>query len=71
MSLTFCVFWCYLWLSSSAYDNSVIKHVGKEVQHFTLLSGQENIIENKWFVQDLDHFNATDTRTWKQVFVMH
>lgn len=65
MNLKFCVFWCYLWLSSSIIiDNSGIQRVGKKVQHLTFLShtSQKNIVNNQWFVQDLDHFNVTDNR---------
>jgi len=72
MNLIFCVIWCYLWLSSSAYNSSTIQLAGKEKQNVTLLShtDQHNIVKNRWFVQELDHFNYADTRTWKQVFLL-
>lgn len=28
------------------------------------------IVKTEWFLQRLDHFNPTDTRTWKQVFII-
>ncbi|XP_060841319.1 thymus-specific serine protease-like [Rhopalosiphum padi] len=73
MNVLFCVFWCTLWLSTSAYNSSIIELVGNGVQHLTFLShkSQYNIVKNKWFEQELDHFNITDTRTWKQRYHMN
>lgn len=73
MNVLFCVFWCTLWLSTSAYNSSIIELVGNGVQHLTFLShkSQYNIVKNKWFEQELDHFNITDTRTWKQVLLYY
>lgn len=28
-------------------------------------------IPEKWFIQNLDHFNPVDQRTWKQVYQLH
>jgi len=73
MNLIICVFWCYFWLSTLAYNSSIIKLVDKEVQDLTLSShkSHHNNVKNKWFEQELDHFNATDTRTWKQVILYY
>ncbi|XP_025208350.1 putative serine protease K12H4.7 [Melanaphis sacchari] len=73
MYLIFCIFWCYFCLSTSAYNNSIIKLVDKEIKNVTLLSHkiQHNIIKNKWIQQELDHFNVTDTRTWKQRYFIN
>ncbi|XP_027838672.2 putative serine protease K12H4.7 isoform X2 [Aphis gossypii] len=58
---------------NSTYNSSIIKLVDKEVQHLTLSShkSHHNNVKNKWFEQELDHFNATDTRTWKQRYHMN
>ncbi|XP_050053388.1 putative serine protease K12H4.7 isoform X1 [Aphis gossypii] len=73
MNLIICLFWCYFWLNTLAYNSSIIKLVDKEVQHLTLSShkSHHNNVKNKWFEQELDHFNATDTRTWKQRYHMN
>lgn len=50
---------------ASALNNNYIRHVfvGKP----NLASS--SLFKYKWFEQKLDHFNPTDSRTWKQVLI--
>lgn len=65
MKFKVCVFVCFVWCSSPA----------SSIKNLRVGLGEPNAVENKtlnefedkWFVQKLDHFNPTDTRTWKQV----
>ncbi|VVC45708.1 Alpha/Beta hydrolase fold,Peptidase S28 [Cinara cedri] len=63
MKLTLCLFTFLLWKSSTV--NSIKqKYVGLGEPN----SPTTDLInfEDKWFQQKLDHFNPTETRTWKQ-----
>lgn len=65
MKFIFCVFLCGVLWSSPSYSLKKIR-VGLGEPNLPL---NKNVIdiEDKWFVQKLDHFNNTDNRTWKQV----
>jgi len=68
MNLIFCVLWCCLWFGALADKYSFMKLVGVGRPN-SVASGKSLVIENKWFTQKVDHFNPTDTRTWKQVLI--
>lgn len=55
-----CIWWC---MSLAYYD---LKKVRVGLGEPNLSSNEPNV-EDEWFVQKLDHFNPTDTRTWNQV----
>lgn len=66
MKILVCLFWCCVWWSSPVYGlKKMLVGVGEPNT-----PENKNVItvEDKWFIQKLDHFNPTDSRTWKQVF---
>lgn len=65
MKFTLCLFLFCSWKISSVNSIKDIRvGLGEPI-----IPINTNVIdvEDKWFVQNLDHFNPTDTRTWKQV----
>jgi len=68
MNLIFYVLWCCVWWGASAHKISYMRLVGVGKPNLPA-SSKSLIIENKWFNQKVDHFNPTDTRTWKQVLI--
>jgi len=66
MNSIYFVLWCCLWWVSSAHKSSFMRLVGVG-RPYSPASSRSLMIENKWFEQKVDHFNPTDTRTWKQV----
>ncbi|XP_060862766.1 putative serine protease K12H4.7 [Metopolophium dirhodum] len=70
MNLIFCVLWCCLWFGALADKGSFMKLVGVGRPN-ALATSRSIAIENKWFTQNVDHFNPTDTRTWKQRYHMN
>jgi len=65
MKFIFCgLLYAVLW-SSSSHGLKKIR-VGLGEPNLPLTKNVFNV-EDKWFVQKLDHFNPTDNRTWKQV----
>lgn len=66
MKFICCVFLCgILWSSPSHSLKKIRVGLGEPNPPLT-----KNVIdiEDKWFIQKLDHFNPTDNRTWKQVY---
>ncbi|XP_060847283.1 putative serine protease K12H4.7 [Rhopalosiphum padi] len=64
MKFICCVFLCgVLWSSPSHSFKKIRVGLGEPNSPLT-----KNVIdvEDKWFIQKLDHFNPTDNRTWKQ-----
>lgn len=59
------VFTSCIWWSSSAYGIKKIR-IGLGEPNLPIDINGINV-EDKWFVQKLDHFNPTDNRTWNQV----
>ncbi|VVC45214.1 Alpha/Beta hydrolase fold,Peptidase S28 [Cinara cedri] len=64
MKFLFCMLWCVVfWWNSPA--SCIKKHnIGLGVPN--IIETSNTTIEDKWFVQILDHFNPTDNRTWEQ-----
>lgn len=65
MKLVIGILICYVSWYSPAYTINYKKLIG--VGEPNSPTTRNSISEDKWFVQKLDHFNYTDTRTWKQV----
>jgi len=65
MKFILCLFLCGVLWSSPSYSLKKIR-VGLGEPNSPLTKSVINI-EDKWFLQKLDHFNPTDNRTWKQV----
>ncbi|XP_001947565.2 putative serine protease K12H4.7 [Acyrthosiphon pisum] len=70
MNLIFCVLWCGLWFGALADKGSFLKLVGVGRPN-SVATARSLIIEDKWFKQKVDHFNPSDTRTWKQRYHMN
>lgn len=66
--ILFCLFsFCVCW--STAKTHKLINHfngIGEPDSPTT----RNALPENKWFIQKLDHFNSSDTRTWRQVEII-
>lgn len=67
MKFILCVFLCCIWWSSPVYSITKIR-VGLGEPN---IPANRNVVdsEDKWFVQKLNHFDPTNTKTWKQVFI--
>lgn len=65
MKFTLYLFLFCLWKSPSVNSLKQI-HVGLGEPNLPINTNAINL-EDKWYEQKLDHFNPTDTRTWKQV----
>lgn len=65
MNSIFRVFWFCVWWISPVYSVKKL-HVGLGEPNSP---ENRNIfdVEDKWFEQNLNHFDPTDGRTWKQV----
>lgn len=66
MRFILCVLWCCVWWNSPV--TSFKKKLIGLGEPNSPENGKEINIEDKWFVQKLNHFDPSDNRTWKQVF---
>lgn len=66
MRFILCVLWCLVWWNSptSGFKKRLL---GLGEPNSPEIRNAINV-EDKWFVQKLNHFNPIDNRTWKQVF---
>lgn len=58
---------CVWWSTAQAYRMiNQFDGIGEPKSPTTI-----NVItEDRWFIQKLDHFNSSDTRTWRQVAII-
>lgn len=65
MKIILCVVLCVVWWSSPIHSIKK-RYVG--IGEPNMPNNRRVIdVEDKWFLQKLDHFNPTNNRTWEQV----
>lgn len=65
MKLLVCLLWCAVWWTSPARCLKKRHNIG--LGEPDTFETSNSTVEDKFFVQNVDHFNPADGRTWAQV----